>query len=58
MKPRTADAWATALRYINPKLGEMPATVEPRSLDQTLPYIGELMKYGQITSSSVISGSP
>ena len=24
IKPRTADAWATALRYINPKLGEMP----------------------------------
>jgi len=24
IKPRTADAWATALRYINPKIGEMP----------------------------------
>lgn len=24
-----------------------------RSLDQTLPYIGELMKYGQITLSNV-----
>lgn len=24
IKPRTADAWATALRYVNPRLGEMP----------------------------------
>jgi hypothetical protein len=27
--------------------------VEPRSLDQTLPYIGKLMKYGQITLGNV-----
>jgi hypothetical protein len=27
--------------------------VEPRSLDQTLPSIGELMKYGQISLANV-----
>jgi len=27
--------------------------VEPRSLDQALPHIGELMKYGQITLANV-----
>jgi len=29
--------------------------VEPRSLDQTLPHIGELLRYGQITLSNVRS---
>ena len=27
--------------------------MEPRSLDPTLPYIGELMKYGQITLANL-----
>ena len=27
--------------------------MEPRNLDQTLPYIGELMKYGQISLANV-----
>ena len=27
--------------------------MEPRSLDQTLPHIGELMKYGQITLANL-----
>jgi len=27
--------------------------VEPRSLDPTLPFIGELMKYGQITLANL-----